>query len=162
MNKNPACWSSSRERIMKENSCCKEKEIFPCLYYPVLSWQEILSMASVLTLRTSCQQELGQKPLATCWNPKEGKVISWMGSRREESCCYEILLPGGVSRRILKVTKKSGNSFRNSSYSGNSLRLQRRIQKAIGNIIFHPMAILVWIQKEGNNHQLSVVVCNET
>ena len=31
---------------MKENSCCKEKEIFPCLYYPVLSWQEILSMAS--------------------------------------------------------------------------------------------------------------------
>ena len=52
------------------------------------------------------------EPLATCWNPKEGKVISWMGSRREESCCYEILLPGGVSRRILKVTKKSGNRGR--------------------------------------------------
>ena len=54
MNKNPACWSSSRERIMKENSCCKEKEIFPCLYYPVLSWQEILSMASVRKRELLC------------------------------------------------------------------------------------------------------------
>ena len=39
---------------MKENSCCKEKEIFPCLYYPVLSWQEILSMASVRKRELLC------------------------------------------------------------------------------------------------------------